>query len=239
MIKKDSSKNKALKTSIKEGSSSSVSSSLGDGYISAFTTEMAQKTNPSNAGLFIGALSAISSLASPIAQFYGSKLMEKHPRKKIVLAFVLLQALVWIPLAALSITFYLGYIRTQTLYIVIALYALIAVFGGFPYPSWFSWMGDIVPENKRGEYFARRNLITGLVGLVAVILGALVIKEFEKQSIVLIGFGIFFFLAFIFRFISYSIFKKQYSPDFKFKESYKISFSQFLKTKDNYKKFRE
>src|SRR3989344_2184935 len=141
-VKKEKLKNKALATSIKEGSAASVSSSLGDGYISAFTTEMAQKTNPANAGLFIGALSAISSLASPIAQFYGSKLMEKHPRKKIVLTFVLLQALVWIPLAALSITFYLGHIRTQTLYIVIALYALIAVFGGLAYPPWFSWMGD-------------------------------------------------------------------------------------------------
>src|SRR3989344_2411122 len=149
-VKKEELKNKALATSIKEGSSASVSSSLGDGYISAFTTEMAQKTNPANAGLYIGALSAISSLVSPIAQFYGSKMMEKTSRKKIVLTFVLLQALVWIPLGALAITFYLGYIKTQTLYLVIALYALISVFGGFAYPAWFSWMGDIVPENKRG-----------------------------------------------------------------------------------------
>lgn len=230
-------KSKALDVSIKEGSAASVSSSFGDSYIGAFTTEIARQTNPANAGLYVGSLSAISSLVSPIAQFYGSNLMKKYSRKHIVLTFVLLQALVWIPLSVLAILFYFNIYRNTAIYFVIILYSIIAVLGGLAYPAWFSWMGDIVPNNQRGRYFSKRNLITGIVGLVAIIIGAGIIRWFEKLGLTLVGFGLFFALATVFRLISFKTFKKQYSPPFRFKKKDYTPFLQFLKNKDNYKRF--
>src|SRR3989344_51278 len=88
-------KQKALEISIKEGSAASFSSSLGSSYITPFALAL-------NSNAFhIGLLSSFSGITYPLAQLFGSKLMEKHSRKKIVLKFVLLEALMWIPIALL------------------------------------------------------------------------------------------------------------------------------------------
>lgn len=63
------------------------------------------------------------------------------------------------------------------------------------------------------------------------------IRWFEKLALTIIGFGLFFVLAAIFRLISFKTFKKQYLPKFYFHKKDYISLSQFLKNQDNYKKF--
>lgn len=224
-------KKKARKISIMEGSASSISSGVGASYITPFA--MAIGAQP----IHISLISSITGLASPIAQFYSSKMIEKYSRKKIVLTFVLLQALMWLPIAFLAIAFYKNFFQNYLPIALIVLYSILTVFSGFSYPPWFSWMGDLVSENERGKYFGKRNTITGIIGLAAFMLAAVFLDSFKTHGFLLIGFAVLFALAFTFRFISFMLFHKQFSPRFKLKKGYYFSFMDFLKRMDGFGKF--
>src|SRR3989344_4336568 len=150
----DKRKSKALQTSIKEGSSSSIFSSILETHITPLA--LALKAS----AMQVGTMSAISGLIAPLAQFIGSRMMSQEGRKKIVIRFALLQALLLLPIASLSIILWKGSFQDYLIYTLIILYALVAAAGGVIYPAWFSWMGDLVPKESRGAYFSKRNRIT-------------------------------------------------------------------------------
>ena len=224
-------KQKALEHSITEGSAANFSAGMGNSYITPFA--LALNSNPFQIGL----LSSFSGLASPLAQFFGSKLMETHSRKRIVMIFVLLQSLMWLPILALGYLFWQGLLVSYLPYLLITLFSILAIFGGIATPAWFTWMGDLVPEKDRGKYFSVRNRAVGAAGLIAVLLAALILDMFKTQGFVLLGFAVIFALAFTFRFISFLTFRKQYDPKFKLEKGYSFSFLSFIKKFDNYGKF--
>lgn len=55
-------------------------------------------------------------------------------------------------------------------------------------PAWQSWMGDLVPEEGRGRYFAKRNRIVQMTTFVALVLGGWLLHRFET-FLILIGLG--------------------------------------------------
>src|SRR3989344_4779991 len=224
-------KQKALNTSIKEGSAAGVSSGMADVFIIPYALELGARS------VHIGFLSSFSALSGQIAQFFGNKLMNKYNRKKVVLTFVFLQALMWLPIAGISFLFWKNILTGFIPYLLIILYSILAIAGGLAHPSWFSWMGDLVPENKRGKYFGKRNLIVGIISLFAAITAGYLLKNFRSQGLVLLGFSIIFFLAFIFRMVSHELFKKQYSPKYKIKKNSDFSLISFIKRYDNFGKF--
>jgi MFS family permease len=225
-------KEKARKISIYEGSSSAVSSGFGDSYIIPFAQELLSKP------LQIGFLSAFPNLLSPLAQAYGSRLMEKNSRKNIVLKSVFFHALMWLAIAVLGI---LAYFKLSSSYIpiyLIVIYSILAIFGGLGGPAWFSWMGDIIDEKHRGKYFGIRNTITGAFSMLAFLAAAFFLDYFKTKGLVMIAFSIVFAAAFLFRFIALFFFKRQYDPPFKIKkEDYYFTFTDFLKKFTNFTKF--
>jgi len=224
-------KHNARRISIIEGSAASASGGFGDSFIIPFAQAIG-----SNA-LHIGLISAFSGLISPISQLFGNKLMEKQPRKKIVTRFVLLQALLWIPIALIAILYWQNILQGYLPWALIILYSCIAITAGLAHPAWFSWMGDIVQDDKRGKYFSKRNTVAGSVGIVVAIIGSLIIDKFEILGITFIGFGLFFLLACLFRLISFSLFRKQYDPPFKLEKKDEFSFWAFIKRYDNFGKY--
>jgi len=224
-------KEKALSTSIKEGSADAVSSRIASNYITPFALLLNAQA------IHIGILNAISGLFAPLAQLFGSKLMENHSRKNIVTKFVFLQAITWLPIAIVSYLYWKGIFQSSLLYVTIALYTLFVVFANIAYSPWFSWMGDIVPENSRGKYFAKRNSITEIVGIITILICAFALDAFKTRGLALLGFSILFLFASLFKLISYGLLKKQYSPELKIDDGYYFSFFSFLKRNDNFGKF--
>jgi len=216
-------KEKTMKLSIKEGASASAMTGFGSDYITPYALAL----NANNAQ--IGFLSSIPGLLSPLSQIFGSKLMEKYSRKKIIVFFVFLQALMWLPILLLSLLFWKNIFSIYLPIILIVFYAIYAILGAIAGPSWFSLMGDIVPGKIRGRYFGKRNKIAGVVALIATITAAFILDFFKTKGFLLIGFSLLFFLACIFRLFSSSLFKKHYDPHFKLEKGYYFSIFQFIK----------
>ncbi len=222
---------KALKISIKEGSASGFSMTLGDTYITPFALAL------KGSAFHIGILNAIIGLLSPIAQFFGSELMEKYNRKKIALNSTLFQAIIWIPIAILGYLFITGAFQKYLIAFLIILYSLLAIISGLAYPSWFSWMGDLVPKKSRGAYFSQRNKKIGIISLVATFIGAIVLDVFKTRGLAALGFTVIFLLASSARLLSLIFLKKQYEPKRKLEKNYYFSIWAFIKRMDNFGKF--
>lgn len=224
-------KQNALKISIKEGSAATISGGTGDSYITPFALNIGASP------LQIGYISSLSGLLNPLAQLFGARLMETRSRKKIVERFVLLQALLWLPIAFLAFLFWKGIFTLYAVPALIILYTLTIISVGIASPAWFSWMGDIVPPESKGNYFARRNRVTGAIGLVASLSAAFLLDAFKTKGLALIGFTILFSLAFLFRFISFLFFTKQFNPKFKLRKDSYFSVWALIKRYDNFGKF--
>ena len=230
-MQKEDNKKKALQVSIKEGNASAIATGIAETQVVPFALAL-------NASSFqIGLLNSLAGLISPLAQLYGDKLMENHSRKTIVRRFVFWQSILWLALISFAFLFWKGFFVDSLPILFIIAYTLLAALGGIAYPAWFSWMGDLVPEKERGKYFGKRHKITGFFGLIATLIGGLILDISKTHGLVLFGFSIIFFIAFIARMTSYSYFRKQYSPKFKLERKYYFSIWSFIKRFDNFGKF--
>lgn len=226
-------KEKTMHLSIKEGSAASVMTGLGSDYITPYALAL----NANNAQ--IGFLSSFTNLLAPFSQIAGSKMMEKNSRKKLILTFVSLQALMWLPIILLSLFFWKNLFTANLPVILIVFYSLFAIFGSIAGPAWFSLMGDIIPEKIRGRYLSKRNKICGAVALISTLFAAFILDFFKTKGFLLLGFAVIFLIASIARLISAFLFSKHYYPKLKLEKEYYFSFWQFIKKapKNNFGKF--
>lgn len=226
-------KAEARRISIKEGCFATIQTGFGENYVAPFAVAI----NSSNSQ--IAMLTSVPGLLGPLSQFFGSKLIEKYARKKIVMLAVLIQLLIWIPIIALAFLFWIGIWTSALPVLLIVFFSAYAVFSNLGGPAWFSWMGDIVKEKERGMYFSRRNRICGLVSVISTIAAAFFLDFFKRRDFLLLGFSLFFFLAMLARLASEAFFKKQHEPQIKLQEGYYFSIWQFIKNapKNNFGKF--
>lgn len=222
----------ALKNSLHEASTSGASTSIDELYAVPFAKEIGAQPYQ------IGLLTACSGVIAPIAQLWGTRMLERGgDRKRIVIIFALLQAFMWIPIIALAIALHYGLLANASVSLFIVLYTVLVALGKVMYPAWFSWIGDLVPEHERGKYFSKRNRIIAFIGLLVVLLGAFIIDLFRTKGYLLLGFALLFAVAGTLRFGSVLALKQQYAPPFTTKPRDHFSMLSFLKRMDNYGKF--
>jgi len=215
-------KEKAREYSIREGMFASIRSSFGDYYVSPFAIAI-QASNS-----LVALLTSAMGILGPISQIAGSKLIEKHSRKSIILKTVFLESLMWIPLILTAILFKLSMVKNILPLVVLITFGMYTIFANLHHPSWFSWMGDLVEEKHRGKYFSKRNLIIGFISILLATFAAIFLESLKAKGLEMEGFAILFTLAFIARLISRNIFKKQYEPKLVPEEKEIHSFWKFL-----------
>ncbi len=226
-------KHKARRVSIKEGIFATAGFAFGNHYLSPFAIAI----NLSNS--LIALMSSIGGILGPLSQLFSSRLIEKYSRKKIVLNAVFWESMMWIPLIIVGFLFYKGLLVNIIPLFFLLFFSLHLIISNISGPAWFSWMGDIVDEEYRGRWFAKRNLIHGTISIVFALGAAFFLDYFKKIGLTIFGFMILFFFAFIFRMMSWNCFKKQYEPKIKLKKDYYFSFFDFLfkAPKNNFGKF--
>ena len=229
--RKDHLRGKAREKMIRQGAVSETSTSLSSSFIVPFA-----KAIGANAA-HIGFLSAFSGLIAPLGNLWGSKLMERHSRKSIHVFYTGLMSLVWIPIILLAFLYTNNIGLSWLPVFLIALYALFIFFSAVKDPPSFSWIGDLVADDNRGHYFARRNKIIGWWGIAVFFVGGIVLHVFETKPYVLMVYSAVFLVAILLRFFSLYQIKHIYSPHFKLKKSSEFSFWSFLKRYDNFGKF--
>ncbi len=181
----------------------------------------------------VGMLSALPNLFASLMQLKTADLADWiRSRKKIITLFVLLQALVLLPMALLAFS---GEYRPG---IFIAMVILFTSFGAITAPAWGSLMSDLVPHRKRGAYFGWRNRTLGFI-LVAMTFAAGCFLNLMKHINIFYGFAFLFLVAFIFRIISWRYLKKMYEPPLEVKKEHYFGIVDFLLNvrRSNFAKF--
>jgi MFS family permease len=220
---------KSLELSIKEGSAASASNSFGLSYLSPFALAMNASSSQ------IGILNAVIHLLPSLVQIKSAALIRRFSRKKIVLNGVLWKILIWIPIILTGVLFYMGV--PHMAWVLVGLIGLLYTFAAVVNPAWFSWMGSLVPEEERGQYFSNRNRISGFFGVITMVLGAVILDGIkgigEKNGNILgytlLGFGLLFTIAAIMQTWSWLLLKRQYEPKLSVRKKDYFSFWDFIR----------
>lgn len=193
--RRDRSKN----LSILEGSLNSVTVGLTSNFVSAFAVALGVSN------FVIGMVATLPSLVGAIVQLLVTIFRKMFAtRKKHIVFFAVLQALMWLPLL------YAPALHNPGPWLVLFI-TLNTVFGMLIGPVWNSWMGDIIEEDERGKFFGRRNMFTGITAFISTIFAGWILTAL-KVSYPLGAFGILFLLACVFRLMSAYYLNKMDDP---------------------------
>ncbi|MCR4285253.1 MAG: MFS transporter [archaeon] len=221
---------KSLNLSLKEGSINSSATAVGLSYFSPFAIAMNATASQ------VGILGAIINLLPSLVQLKAANLLRYFSRKKIVRVMELCRILLWIPMILTGYLFYIGI--PHMVWILIALVGIYYSLFSVSQMAWFSWMGSLVQEERRGKYFSKRNGMAGFFGLLTIVIGAIILDGFKKLGesqgdllgYTLLGFGLLFVMSSILKIWGRSLISKQYEPKIIVRKKDYFSLKQFLST---------
>ncbi|MFC1590253.1 MFS transporter [Candidatus Omnitrophota bacterium] len=168
--------NKALAFSTIDGALSAVMGSLAGGmFLMGFAIKILKATSQQ-----IGILAALPMFAN-LVQIFGSIIIEKTGKKKLLcFVSIFVNRILWILIILLPLAMFAP-LADWRVWVLVVIIAVSSLFGSLAGVSWLAWMSDIVPENIRGSYFGKRNMIASACGMVVVLLGGKFITMWEKQ----------------------------------------------------------
>jgi MFS family permease len=125
---------------------------------------------------------------------------QRFPYKmRLFLRMALIQRLPWLLLALLSF-FLLGRLSpTAGTLLFFFLFTLAAITGSLCFPIWFDMIAKLTPVELRGRLFAARNLLGGILGVLAGLVVGRVLVEITYPF----SYGVLFTLAILFMGVSY------------------------------------
>lgn len=93
-----------------------------------------------------------------------------------------------------------------------AVFMMVLIVGAFAMSfassAWGTWMADLVPDQTRGRYFALRNSVSSVAGIVAVLVGGWLLKTFPGQD----GFTVVYAIAAVTAIVGTILILYQYEP---------------------------
>ncbi len=168
--------NRALTLSIVDGALSAIMGSLAGGmFLMGFALKIL-RAQPQQ----IGILASLPMFAN-LVQIFGSIIIEKTGRKKPLCFWCVLSSrLLWILIVLLPFKIFAP-LSDFRIWVVVAVIGSSSIFASLAGVAWLSWMSDLVPDNIRGSYFGKRNMIASACGMAAVLLGGKFITLWEGR----------------------------------------------------------
>jgi len=166
--------NKALNFSIIDGAFSAIMGSLAGGiFLMGFALKIL-KAEPQQ----IGILAALPMFAN-IIQIFGSYIIEKTGKKKMLCFLcVIASRSLWILIIMLPLAIF-STLQDFRVWVLVGVIGLSSLFGSLSGVAWLAWMSELVPEDIRGTYFGKRNMIASACGMVFILLGGKFITIWE------------------------------------------------------------
>ncbi|MEM4255252.1 MAG: MFS transporter [Candidatus Norongarragalinales archaeon] len=210
---------KSKEYSVKDGSFYSLMVGFGVNYLTPFALRAGATVAD------IGFLQTFPQLLGSLAQlFYSRTSRIVKSRKELVLKLVSLQVLAWLGLLSLTLLSGDGIISW-----IILFYSVSILAESFANPAWTSWMGDIVKEKDRAQYFGKRNEITGFAAFVSSLAAGWVLGLFQSWDKAALGFTVIFAIAFAGRIISLYYLSRKFEPRLE-EQTDEATFRSFVKT---------
>jgi len=227
-------KEDSINYSVKDGLYTSIKSGLTSSFVMPFAIAMNATTG------MLALLSSVPGLVAAFLQLFSQESMKFFKtRSRLIFLTAFIQSMMWLPLLFIPIFVHDNVPLAYTLILIFV--TLESTIGTFQGPILNSMLADIIDEDKRGEFFGKRNRIVNFMGFVSTLVAGLVLSFFKSfdtngtAHYVFFGFGILFVLAFISRLISSFYKKKMYDPPYTPKID-DITFWKFMKnmTHNNY-----
>jgi MFS family permease len=112
---------------------------------------------------------------------HGSYLVEQiGDRKRITLTALWIARSIWPLVIVLPFMHFLG-IDERRVGIFLFLYTIYNIFNAIAGLAYTSWLVDLVPEDMRGRFFARRNVALGITGMATSMLGGIFLDLWNKH----------------------------------------------------------
>lgn len=176
---------RSLRRAVREGGGYSVMAGAGETYFSAYALLLRATTTQ------IAFLASVPSLLGSFMQLVSAWIGHgAAQRKPFVIAGVLTQALMWLPMIWLP-HFFPAYGMSIFIACVVVYYAA----ANFSSPGWNSWLGDLVPDGERGRYFGHRSRYMNMANFIGLAGAGLVLHFGELHAAARTGFSIVFTVA--------------------------------------------
>jgi MFS family permease len=192
LLVKDPVVDRSLRHSLWDGVYFSAMIGTAESYFSAFAVHLRASTSQ------IGVLAALPPLLASLMQLASAWLGRRlGKRREIIVLGALLQAGALIPLALLPLAI-------PELAVPALILCAIVYFAGpnLGSPQWGSLMGDLVPENYRGRFFALRTRLSSLANFAALIVAGFLLEGFDTIGFTYWGFVTLFLMAALLRLAS-------------------------------------
>ena len=200
---KDPRTEQSLRHSVRDGVAYSVMAGAGEHYLSAYALFLKATTAQ------ISWLAAFPSLLGSFAQLFSAWLASRIGQRKAIILFgVVLQTAMWLPIVWLPYFF-----PAHAVTILIVCVALYFAGGHLGTPVWNGLMGDLVPERRRGRFFARRTRLMSMTNFLALVGAGLLLYGFEIAERVHFGFMLVFTLAALARLYSATQLARMHDPE--------------------------
>jgi MFS family permease len=176
----------------------------------------------------VGIFGALPYIAIILMEIPGAKLVEYFRRKVIFGIATGLSRLVWI---LILLTPYL--FKEYTLWFVGGFFFLMRCVEYLSDPAWTSWVADILPDKTRGMFWARRNMLISLTGMIASLIGGTYLDLFPKESHT--GFATLFFLGIFVGIMSTIVMTRAKEPEYRDHDHH--CFREFFKADGQFRQF--
>ena len=188
----DVAREKGLRSQVQEGACAAVMQGSGETYLSAFALLL------HSTSFQIGLLAAVPPIIGTVAQLVSVKVLDRmQSRKPVILIGAAGQALAWFPLFVLPMLF-----PEHGAWLLLTAVMLYVAMGHLTVPAWNSLITDLIDDDRRGMYFARRAKVIAVTSFAALSVAGLTLHASETWTNPAWGFGIIFLLAGIARLLS-------------------------------------
>lgn len=183
---------RSLGHSIKDGIAFSAMIGSAESYFGAFAV-LLKATSAQ-----IALIASVPPLLAAFAQMLSAWLGRSTGKRKWLIVFgAWLQMVSLIPIAVLPLMF-----RDYGIAILLGGYIVYLIGPNLGSPQWGSLMGQIVPENRRGRFFALRTRLSSMASFGSLIAAGLILQWFDNAELAYFGFMSIFILAALARGIS-------------------------------------
>lgn len=197
---------KTLRHSQQEAVASATMTGTSDNFLFAFAIYL-QAT-----AVQLGLLTAIPQLFGAASQIVSVWLGNYIRRKPLVVVTAYIQSLIVAAMAMLAFLYGIGGVQESRMLWLIALAVGYFTCLNCIQPHWRAWMGSLVPQQRRGVFFAARTRLTMMASLFVFISGGTVLSITALSDNTWIGFALLFGVAAGGRFISGVLLNRMHDP---------------------------